>query len=186
MVRSQHREEEAYVAVLMGELSIDQEGRIWRLGSRRGNRWTGGSDFHPLTVPRRAENPTGDYLQVRVMINGVRHHALAHRLVWRHANGPIPGELTVNHKNGMGTDNRLSNLELATHAEQTKHAREVLGKIREQHGVLNSHAKLTTAEVLEIRARRAAGEKLAAIAADYDVAMQTVSKIARGTLRSLG
>ena len=68
----------------------------------------------------------GDYLQVRTMIDGKRIHALAHRLVWFHFNGPIPPGLTINHKKGNKKDNRPEMLELATYAEQVRHAREVL------------------------------------------------------------
>ena len=79
-------------------------------------------------TPRRAENPTGSgYLQVRVMIGYSRAHALAHRLVWRHFNGPIPAGQTINHKNGNRSDNRPENLELATTSEQALHKIRVLG-----------------------------------------------------------
>ncbi len=61
------------------------------------------------------------------MLDGKRHHALAHRLVYRHFKGPIPAGLTVNHLNGMRGDNRPENLELATASEQKLHAIRVLG-----------------------------------------------------------
>ena len=50
----------------------------------------------------------------------------------------------------------------------------------ERHG---AH-KLTEAQVLDIRARRAAGESLGIIAARYDISLQTVSAIARGKMWS--
>lgn len=179
-------EEQIYAAVLSGELTIDAEGRVWRVAARRTDRWSGRTKIIPCE-PRRAENrlPLG-YLQVRVMIAGKRHHALAHRLVWRHFNGPIPPGKTVNHRNGEKATNRLSNLELATPVEQTRHAREVLGRhgTLSQSGERNHRAKLTDAQVATIRARRAAGEPLASIAADFGIAFQHVSKIARRTARN--
>jgi hypothetical protein len=105
----------------MGDLTIDSEGRIWRVAARRGY----GVKNETRSIPclaRRAEHPTGAYLQIHVMINGRRINALAHRLVWYHFNGPIPPGLTINHKNGQKTDNRPSNLEIATQAEQVRHA----------------------------------------------------------------
>ncbi|MEU7338643.1 HNH endonuclease [Streptomyces sp. NPDC007074] len=121
------------------------------------------------------------------MKDGIRYHALAHRLVWRHFAGPIPAGLTVNHKNGVKSDNRPANLELATHAEQTAHARQVLRRGRlDQYGIRNAMVKLTPEQVQQIKARRAKGETLASIAEDYPVRMQHISRITRGDRRSRG
>ena len=120
-------EQVVYEAVLMGELRIDRDGTIWRVAARRADRWRGGSRTIPCK-PRRAENATGlGYLQVRSMIDGKRHYALAHRLVYLHFKGPIPHGLTVNHLNGKRADNRPENLDLATASEQMLHAIRDLG-----------------------------------------------------------
>lgn len=129
MVRALDREMEAYRAVQMGELEIDLEGRIWRVAARRWDRW------HKATRTircerRRAEKSAGKYLQVRVMFGKQRIHALAHRMVWLHFNGPIPPGLTVNHEDGDTTNNRPDNLTLATYAEQQIHSLHVLGHTR--------------------------------------------------------
>lgn len=187
MVACLNREDDVYPAVEMGELEIDLQGRIWRVAVRRSNRR---NPEAPIVMPcerRRAEKQFGDYLQVRVMFNWTRYHALAHRLVWRHFNGPIPPGLTVNHKNGNKAENWPENLELATSREQILHALHVLKRGRvDQWGTRNAMVKLSTSQVEEIRARRANGERLLAIAADYGVAYQQVSKIARGDRRSRG
>ena len=174
-------EDEVYRAVQMGEFMIDAQGQVWRTVARRADRWRGGSRAIPC-APRRAENKTGlGYLQVRTMLEGRRYHALAHRLVYRHFKGPIQPGLTINHKNGQKDDNRPDNLEAATYSEQAIHARTVLRRGRlEQGGAMNPMAKLTAEDVVKIRARRAAGEKLRAIAADFGVTDRAVSKIARG------
>jgi hypothetical protein len=122
----QNTEELVYPFVLSGELSIDPEGRIWRHGARRWDRWTQATKFIPCK-PRRAEKDSGEYLQVRVMVNGKRANALAHRLVWRHFNGPIPEGMTVNHQDGLKKRNPPGNLELATYSEQQVHSIRVLG-----------------------------------------------------------
>lgn len=152
-------EEGIYWAVKERRLRIDALGRIWRAGARR------------------AENPTGKYLQVRAMRGGKRSHALAHRLVWRHFNGPIPAGLTINHKNGDTTDNRPENLELATPSEQVLHSMRMLGRDPSRN---LPPPKLTIGQAEEIRRRRLAGEKLKSIAKDYGVSDRTVSKIALG------
>lgn len=181
-------EEEVYRTVLAGELQIDKQGRIWRIAIRQGDRWHVGATRTTKIARRRAEHrvPFG-YLQVRAMYAGKRHHACAHRLVWRHFKGSIPVGLTINHKNGIKDDNRLENLELATYHEQQIHALHVLKHGRtDQWGEKNAMAKLSKKQVREIIRRRAAGERLVPIARDMGVAMQTVSQIARRESRCRG
>jgi hypothetical protein len=50
------------------------------------------------------------------------HLVLVHRIVWEFVHGPIPDGLEVNHINGVKHDNRISNLEVVTHAENIRHA----------------------------------------------------------------
>lgn len=186
MVAPRFHEVQMHELVQSGELEIDAQGRIWRLAVRRGNRWDSGTRTIPC-APRRAEQNTGKYLQMRVMVDWVMLTAMAHRLVWYHLNGPIPEGLTINHKNGIWSDNRPENLELATYSQQIVHARTVLLRGRlNQNGERNSMAKLTSNDVAQIRARRATGERLESIARDYPVRMQQISRICRGDRRSLG
>ncbi len=184
-VPSNHRQAERVLARLVtdGEWEIDEDGRIWRTKARTGKK-SGGS--HLVCVARRrVEHPVPcGYLQVRSMIDGVRTYGLAHRLVWQCANGDIPDGLVINHLNGIKGDNRLSNLDVTTYSGNSRHASKVLGKVRDQSGTKNSMAKLTDDHVVEIRRRRASGERLASIAADYGVTFQTVSDIARGDSRA--
>ena len=60
------------------------------------------------------------YLQVHI---GNGRRALCHRVVWLAVHGYIPEDMEVNHLNGQRTDNRLANLELATHSENILHAK---------------------------------------------------------------
>ena len=185
-MKTKHNEEFVYRAVKAGDLEIESDGTIWRVRKRGWDRWTQQAVSRPCERVR-AEHDTGKYFQVRVMLDGVRIYALAHRLVYHHFCGPIPDALTVNHKDGQKKRNHPDNLELATYAEQAIHAARVLmvGHACRQHGEANSMCKLKDTQAEEIRHRRQAGEKLALIAVDYGVAMQTVSRIARGDRRAL-
>ena len=57
-----------------------------------------------------------------IQISACGHVGLAHRMIWESVHGPIPDGLQINHKNGVKTDNRISNLELVTGSENVKHA----------------------------------------------------------------
>ncbi len=180
-------EEFAYQVVLMGDLQIRDDGTIWRVHNRRWNRWKNRVVVQPCN-PKRAEHDYGKYLQIRVMIDGKRVYALAHRLVYRHFKGPIPEGLTVNHEDGKKKRNHPDNLTLATDSEQQIHAVRILKThpAANQWGSKNPHSILTTEQVAEIQRRRAAGDKLRLIAADFQVTFQTISKIAKGNRRSHG
>lgn len=161
-----------------GEWTIDLEGRIWRHSIRTGRK-SGGFTLSPLETPRRCEKRlTTGYLQVRMMFDGKRITALAHRLVWRHFHGEIPAGLCINHKNGVKDDNRPENLELATYSQNMSHAHRT--GLLNQNGERNHRTKLSQSQVLEIRRRREAGERLKSIAADFGISDRTASKIARG------
>ena len=101
-----------------------------------------------------------------------------HRLV---AEAFLPNPDTkpqVNHKDGNKANNHVSNLEWVTGSENTLHA---LNKhLSPQIGESHSFAKLTRAQVIEIKNRLAAGEQQKSIAKDYPVTRRTVSDIKTG------
>ena len=181
------QEEAVYRAVLVGELEIDAEGRIWRVRKRGWDRWKH-CVVSRVCTKVRAENDSGDYLQVSVMYNGKDYATGAHRLVYRHFKGPIPVGLTVNHQDGDKKRNHPANLELATYSDQQIHATRVLkvGHACNQYGTRNSMAKLSDEAILQIRERYALGgvtqTKLAKV---YGVVFQTISDIVRGGARKL-
>jgi len=175
-------EETLYQAVVAGWIEVREDGSIWRIARRYKSKWDGTVTIHPVT-PRRIDAPVGaGYRLVKVMVDGVQTTTPAHRLVWRVLKGPIPPGLTINHENGNKSDNRPSNLELATYAEQMRHMIDVLkkGRVLQQNGTANAMAKLNDAAIREIRRRRAAGERLKSIAKDFGISDRTVSKISRG------
>ena len=187
MGKIRHAEEFVYQLVEDGQLEIEADGSIWRVAIRTGDRWTKSAKVTPCER-RRAENRAGNYLTVRAMIDGKRVTALAHRLVWRHLHGPLPPDMTVNHKNGNKKDNRPDNLELATDSEQQLHAVHVLGTAptARQWGERNPGATLTTEQVAEMRTMRKSGATCSTIAARYGVPYQTVWSIVSGRSRSRG
>ena len=76
---------------------------------------------------------SGGYCQVELYQNNIERMFQVHRLVAT-AFIPNPENLpTVNHKNGIRTDNRLENLEWCSYRDNNLHAIRVLGKT-ETHG----------------------------------------------------
>lgn len=109
------------------------------------------------------------YRAVAVLCGEKIRRSLAHRMIWRHFNGPIPEGMTINHKNGDRSDNRLENIELATMKDQAHHAFYILGR--------KMRRKLTFAMVHEIRQRMAAGHTVGSIARDFCVGIGTIENL---------
>lgn len=99
---------------------------------------------------------------------------LAHRIAWLEQVGPIPSvtPCVLHH-----CDNRLcvrvSHLFLGT---KTDNSADMVAKGRHARGSSNSDAKLSEADVLDIR-RRAASERQVSLAIEYGVSASNISNI---------
>lgn len=93
------------------------------------------------------------YPSVMVRVNGKSRRFTIHRLVARTFIPNVGAKETVNHKNGVKTDCRATNLEWCTRKENSQHAlRTGLWVPRSKNvGENNSHAKLTADDVRAIR-----------------------------------
>jgi DNA-binding transcriptional regulator YiaG len=169
--------------VALGVFSVDNQGRIWRH-----KEWAGGSpsgvpsSLRALEEPKRAERSVSQgYLKVMFTLSKKRYQIYAHRAVWLVLRGePIPDGLEMNHKDGNPTNNSLENLEIVTRQQNVLHAGRVLrvlGK-KPQRGEQNASAKLTNAQVLEIRHLwQQKTMTQSALAAHYGVSQGTISAI---------
>ena len=80
----------------------------------KGKGWTTDGPLRPLT----GKNGKGYYR--------VRHGEYMyywHRLVWEHFNGAKPGGMDIDHANNDTADNRVENLQLLTHKQNTQRSR---------------------------------------------------------------
>lgn len=104
-------------------------------------------------------------------------HLRVHIAVAAAFHGPRPPGMSIDHVNGVRTDNRPDNLQYVTHAENMKRA---AGLGLMARGERHRHARLTEASVLSIRERHAGGETQSSIARSYGVHVVTVSDVILG------
>lgn len=137
--------------------------------------------------------PHRKHLTVGLCIEGRAKTFQVHRLVALAFIGPPPSaEHEVNHKNGQADDNRAENLEYLLPSENRAHARRCqLAARGKRHGRYTKPeatprgsrhwaASITEDDVRTMRARRAAGERVKDIAADYPIHRASVSAILNG------
>lgn len=73
--------------------------------------WNGKFANKPITIL-----DSYGYIQINITINGVAKHYKGHRLAWLYVYGEHP-KSEIDHVNQIRTDNRISNLRLASKAE---------------------------------------------------------------------
>ena len=146
--------------------SVSSLGRVRQEQARRGTR------------PRRLMTPqlnTVGYLSVQLRDGGRRAQYLVHRLVMAAFVGDVPDGQQVNHMNGQKTDNRRVNLEYVTRSKNVRHAFRIG---LQAHGERRAGAKLTLAQVNEIRASRSTPR--VELARRYGVAPTTIGAVLGG------
>ena len=133
------------------------------------------SSIRACRMLRQTISPQG-YPYVSLMgANGRPKKVLVHRLV-AEAFIANPSRLAcVNHRNGIKTDSRVDNLEWVTYAENNNHARAT--GLSLAFGETHYAAKLSDADVVEIRRLGAAGLLHREIAAQYGVIRQHITRI---------
>lgn len=121
------------------------------------------------------------YLYVQCQHDGKRPKYLVHRLVASAFCDGFEPSLSVNHMDGVKTNNVPSNLEWITLGENTAHQWSMgLVNLR---GERHPSAKLTDTDVTTIRALLAAGTRKVDVAKSFDVSVSLIYKIDQGKKR---
>lgn len=146
------------------------EDRFWRYVTRASDAecwpWTGAT-----TKRGYGMLPAGDRNA------GERRNNMAHRISWALAHGPIPEGMDVCHSCDNPPCVNPAHLFIGTRADNM---RDCARKGRSCKGERNGQAKITAADVRDIRRLRAQGEKLLPLARRYGLTEGTVCNIANG------
>lgn len=118
------------------------------------------------------------YLEIRPVVGGRNTQRYVHDLVALAFLGPKPKGQTVNHIDGDKTNNRASNLEYVSHAENMAHAGRTGLMVR---GMAHPGSKLDDEAVRLIRQDRERGGSFSQIAKKYYLSTATVFKIVNRT-----
>jgi hypothetical protein len=161
--------------IVSGVLSIDQSGFIWRhkIKCSKSGRWRN------LPQRRRAESDSGKgYLRITLGIQGKTWSVQAHRLIWAHANGAIPDQIQINHKDLNKRNNRIDNLELVTQAENIRHSY-ANGRPRPwyQATIWRGKPRITEEQKAAMRRRKSEGVGLRRISKEFGVSLTHTQRI---------
>lgn len=124
------------------------------------------------------------YLEVAVKISGKRIRATVHRLIGMAFVPGYEASLTINHINGIKTDNRVDNLEWVSLSRNTQHQWEIgLVNLRGENSPTH---KLTSKQVVYIRKLLASGVPAHTLAVIAGVSSRLICFIRDGERRLHG
>lgn len=125
-------------------------------------------------------NRNGGHVAVHLCRDGKRETRFVHWLVLRAFVGEGPDGFECDHINFDARDNRASNLRWISHVENVRHS---YSNRRHATGERHPFAKLSAADVAEIRYRHASGEPVSAISRCFHVVTSCISGICSGKRR---
>lgn len=139
--------------VAEGVIQVRPDGTIWKLKN---------INSMPLPAPRRLETKVkAGYLAVRINAGSRAYMLSAHRLVWTALRGPIPEGWTINHLDGVKTNNHPDNLEAVTQSDNNRHAYRTLNR-KPPPQIPQPKAPLIKNEAKALRAQGMTFEQIAA------------------------
>lgn len=118
----------------------------------------------------------GGYSYLELCLDSVRKKYLVHRLVAIAFIDNPQNKPQVNHKNGVKTDNIVSNLEWNTRSENQQHAIDN-GLRKPSRGEINGQCKLREEQVIEIIDKTKNNYSTGWLAKKYNVSPSTISDI---------
>jgi len=131
--------------------------------------------FYKERILNPSEAATGhQYIRLHNAKKGTQF--LVHRLVCEAFNGPCPPGMECAHLDGDPKNNNFTNLIWCSHKTNCSHMK-MHGT--NPAGIRNPNAVLTEQDVLKIKERRKAGEKITPLALDFGVSVKTIYRIGK-------
>lgn len=162
-----------------GLYSITEDGKVWSHARKR-NIGYGGQQPYGNCWRKNVLSNHGYYTIGLTNSNGKCKSHYIHRLV-AEAYIPNPRKLkTVNHKNGIKTDNRVANLEWCSMKDNLRHAFRtgLIPPRKGRRGMANEKARLTDVQVIEIRRLYATGDyTIKKLGLMYGISWQAIGDI---------
>ena len=147
-----------------GKYAVDELGNVYSYHSKRNLK------------------PQKQWAGYRLVSLGNNRSVAVHRLVAKTWLEQPSDKHTVNHKNGIKHDNRVSNLEWVTLSENIQHGHNT-GLYKKFIGEDNFHSKVTNQESEEIKLMYRQGFRQWEIAQNYGIDQSTVSLIVNNKRR---
>lgn len=156
-----------------GIYEVSNHGSVRRIKS-----WRGG--FPKLQISSCISN--SGYVRFELNTGGKGRKFSAHRLVSEAFIGLIPDGYCVNHKDGNRLNNHVENLEIVTHADNSRHSVHVLGKAPPKfektfRGESSKRSKLSNAAVHEIRNTPNFRGRIKVFAEKFGVSVRTINYV---------
>lgn len=158
---------EEWRPVFGGDYEISSRGRFRRA--------TPGRRTHAGRELTRTLLKIGYYI-VQPVINGKNQKHYIHALVAEAFLGPRPENYDINHKDGIKTNNDVSNLEYVTHAENMRHANRT--------GLIRYRSVLPESTIEQIRSLRSDGLSYSRIAKATGVSIGWCWQVTNGGKRN--
>jgi len=124
------------------------------------------------------QNPSSNgYMMVNVKYKGVRTNKTVHSILAETfiVKGKMPKDRCVNHKDGVKSNNNISNIEVVSYAENLKHAH--VNGLNNSIGETHYMAKATTNDIAKIREMYKNGVMQKDIAKIYNMKQPAISAI---------
>ena len=158
-----------------GVYEVSDLGRIKRVAAHRTTRWVVGR------IAKGTSHRQG-YVSAVLTLRGRAQTTFVHRLVMAAFVGPCPAGHSVNHINGVKTDNRLANLEYLTPSGQMHHAVRT-GLVVRPTGADHPNCVWPDEDVADWRRRYMRGESTGEIAAAVGASKTGVHEAVSGRKR---
>ncbi len=163
-----NREEVFLECENLGMFEINENGEIWKIAYRYGNKLI---NITPRQIRTIFNNGS---IICCVYINKHYIGVTRSRIIWTKYIGRIPDKMRIIHKNGVYNDDRISNLDIMKNGEvQSYYEKFDVYAIGEK----NSRAKFTNEQCLNVYERLHCGESAAGLAREYDVSLTTIYNI---------